>query len=134
MTQETDTEQDDSSQTEFPQNQNYGVVVPIWSDEQNEGLVRLGLSLARPKQGRVILVGMVLIPEGESLSIGAAQAQARRATLERLRAYFEGQPLQIKPRIRVAYSPWPSLAPVVAHEHADLLLIPWSDGDNTSLF
>lgn len=113
--------------SETVKNQGYRVVVPIFNDEQNEWLVRLGLNLARAKQGRVILVGIVLIPEGESLSVGTLQAQTRRATLDRLRAYFEGQPIQIKPRIRVVYEPWPSLARVVAHESADILVVPWED-------
>ncbi|MBI1879750.1 MAG: glucosyl-3-phosphoglycerate synthase [Chloroflexi bacterium] len=118
--------------TESVKNQNYSIVVPIFEDEQNEWLVRIGLNLARAKHGRVILVGLVLVPVGESLSTGVAQAQARRATLDRLRAYFEGQPILVKSRIRVVHVPWPSLARVVAHEHADSLIVPWLGEENSS--
>ncbi len=134
MTPKKNLDQLDANQTESIRNQNYSVVVPIFDDEPNEWLVRLGLNLAHAKQGRVILVGMVLIPEGESLSIGAMQAQARRATLERLRTYFEGRPIQVKPRIRVAHVPWPSLARVVAQERADVVLLPWFEAGHASLF
>ncbi len=132
MTQLNDNNQIRSNQTETPKNQSYTVVVPIFSDEQSDWLVRIGLNLVRPKRGRVILVGMVLVPEGESLSTGAAQAQVRRATLDRLRAYFEGQPIVVKPRIRVAHVPWPSLANVIANDRADLLIVPWPEEDNPS--
>jgi glucosyl-3-phosphoglycerate synthase len=134
MTQPNNVEPKRLSQTETVQSQNYKVIVPIFSDEQNEWLVRLGLNLAHSKQGRVVLVGLVLIPEGESLSIGAAPAQTRRATLERLRAYFEGQPIQIKPRIRVGHTPWPSLAKLIASEQADLLIVPWPHENEASFF
>ncbi|MCK6625238.1 MAG: universal stress protein [Anaerolineae bacterium] len=133
MTPQNNPEPVRSNSSETVKNQGYRVVVPIFNDEQNEWLVRLGLNLARAKQGRVILVGLVLIPEGESLSIGAFQAQTRRATLDRLRAYFEGRPIQIKPRIRVVYEAWPSLARVVAHESADILVVPWEDKAHGSL-
>jgi glucosyl-3-phosphoglycerate synthase len=132
MMQRDNVEPADLSQVEIVKSHNYGVVVPIFNDEQNEWMVRLGLNLARSQHGRVILVGVVLIPEGESLSMGMQQAQERRATLDRLRAYFEGQPVQIKPRIRVVHTMWPSLAKVVAQERADLLIVPWRDGAHTS--
>lgn len=122
-----------SNPTEKTKSHNYSVVVPIFVDEQNEWLVRIGLNLARARQGRVILVGVVLVPEDESLSTGAAQAQARRATLERLRAYFEGQPILIKSRIRVVHVPWPPLAKIVARDQADALIIPWLGDETASL-
>ena len=113
------------SQKETDIHQDYSIVVPILDDEPSEWRVQVGLNLARPKNGRVILVGVVAVPEGESLSAGAVHAQFRRAMLEHLRTSFIGQPIQIKPRIRVGHTPWPSLVRVVAEEQAKMIILPW---------
>jgi glucosyl-3-phosphoglycerate synthase len=115
-------------------NQIYTVVVPIFDDEQAEWTVQLGLDLARARRGRVILVGMVLIPAKKSLSTGAVQAQECRTTLETLRSRFEDAPLFIKPRVRVAHKPWQSLAQVIVKEHASLVILPWRREGTKALF
>ncbi len=112
----------------------YTVVVPIFDEEQAEWTVQIALDLARPRRGRVILVGMVLVPAEESLSTGAVQAQACRAALEQLRARFQDEPIYIKPRVRVAYQPWRSLTKVVTKEQASLVVIPWRRGGTKSFF
>lgn len=118
----------------LPQSQGYTVVVPIFEEGQNGWLVQTALDLAQARNGRVILVGTVLVPPGESLSTGTAEAQARRGQLEALRRQFEGQPIYIKPRIRVSNEPWRSIAQVVAAERAKLVLLPWRpEGTETSL-
>ncbi|MCZ7567272.1 MAG: glucosyl-3-phosphoglycerate synthase [Ardenticatenaceae bacterium] len=104
----------------------YTVVVPIFDDEQAEWIVQVALALARPHQGRVVLVGIVRVPEGQSLSTGAVEAQTRRATLEHVRAQFPDEPLLIKLRIRVDYQPWRVLTRVVAKERADLAIVRWN--------
>jgi glucosyl-3-phosphoglycerate synthase len=106
-------------------NQIYTVVVPIFDDEQAEWTVQLAHDLAGARRGRVVLVGMVLVPREESLSTGAIQAQACRATLERLRAHFQDESIYIKPRVRVAYKPWQALAKMAAKERASLVVLPW---------
>ena len=70
----------------------YTVAVPIFDEQQGEWIVELALDLARSRPSRVVLVGMVRVPAGESLSIGTVQAQAIRATLESLRTRFKYEP------------------------------------------
>lgn len=112
----------------------YTVVVPILDEKVGEWTVQLALDLAHSRRSRVVLVGMVRVPAEESLSTGAVQAQAIRATLDHLRTRFEGEPIYIKPRVRVEYELWRSLAKVVAKEHASLVIIPWPHGGAKALF
>lgn len=112
-------------QSEAKKEKDYTAVVPIFSQEQAEYTVRVALDLVRPYQGRVVLVGLVLIPEEESLSIGANQAQATRALLEHLRDQFIDDPISIKPRIRVVHEAWRSLTKVIHKEQANLAVLPW---------
>jgi nucleotide-binding universal stress UspA family protein len=116
------------------QSQVYTVVVPILDEQQGEWTVELALDLARARRSRVVLVGMVRVPAGESLSIGTVQAQAIRATLERLRTRFEGEPVYIQPRVRVGHEPWRSLVKAVVEEQADLMIVPWPEEGARSLF
>lgn len=114
--------------------QSYTVVVPIFNEEQAEWTVQIALDLARPYEGRVILVGMVQVPADESLSTGAVRAQASRATLDRLRARFKDDPIQIKPRVRVVHEPWRSLTKIVTKERVNLVIIPWQRAGAKSIF
>jgi glucosyl-3-phosphoglycerate synthase len=123
-----------SAQNDPLKNVEYTIVVPIFDKEQAEWTVQVALDLARPQQGRVILVGMVLVPEGESLSTGAVRAQASRATLETLREQFKTEPLYIKPRIRVVHKPWQALARVIDKEQANLVVVPWRRGGTRPFF
>jgi len=117
-----------------PKTKGYTVVVPVFDREQAEWTVQVALDLAQARQGRVILVGMVLVPQGESLSTGAGKAQASRATLEYLREQFKGEPIYIKPRIRVVHEPWRSLTKVIDRERANLAIIPWRNEGTETIF
>ena len=88
------------------QTQNYTIVVPIFDEVQSEWLAQTALCLAQTRRrGQVLLVGMVLITQSESLSSGAKQAQKTRAILEKLRKIYKGTPVKIKPRVRVDHEP-----------------------------
>jgi glucosyl-3-phosphoglycerate synthase len=119
-------------ETASDQAQNYTIVVPIFEEVQSEWLVQTALSLAQTRRrGQVLLVGMVLIPKSESLSSGAQQAQRARANLEKIRKTYKGNPVKIKPRVRVDYEPRRALSRIVTKERASLVLLPWGEpGDD----
>lgn len=112
----------------------FTVVVPIFDDQQAEWLVNTALALTRAQNGRVVLVGMVLVPEGESLTTGTIKAQTSRATLDRIQDRFKSNPIYVKPRIRVVHEPWRALATIVAKEKANLVVLPWRKEENRELF
>lgn len=124
-----------SQQNRSAKRQAYTVVVPIFDDEQAEWMVQIAMSLVQSQQsGRIILVGMVLVPAGESLSTGAVQAQATRATLEHLRTTFKHAPIYVKPRVRVVHEPWRELVKTVDKEQADVVVLPWRRGGTKPAF
>lgn len=112
----------------------YTILVPIFNEEVAEWRVRLALDLAQGQQGQVVLVGMVRVPAGDSLSTGAVEAQAVRARLEQLRALFESDPIRIKPRIRVEHEPWRALVRVVNEEQAVMVVVPWARDGASQFF
>lgn len=112
----------------------YTVLVPILDEKRAEWTIQVALDIAKPKNGRVVLVGMVLVPAEESLSMGTVTAQERRATLDNLSQKFKGEPVLIKPRIRVGHQTWRELASIIAKEKVDLALVPWPRGGTRPFF
>jgi len=112
----------------------YTVVVPVFDDQQADWMVQVALDLAKQKNGRVVIVGMVLVPSEESLSTGAVTAQERRATLDRLRQKFSGESILIKRRVRVVHETWKSLTKIVAKEKVNLAVVPWARGGTRPFF
>lgn len=109
--------------------QRFTMVLPLFDVEGADSLVRTALSIVRLNRGRLVVIGMVVVPEETSLSTGARKAQELRSFLANLREAFEAKDLYRKPRIRVVHEPWPELMRTVAKERAHMLLVPWDEGD-----
>lgn len=69
----------------------------------------------------VVLVGLLHIPEAESLSAGARRAGELRRQLRAL----AGGCIRARSRVRVSHAPWPDLRAVIASEDPDLLMLEW---------
>jgi len=80
------------------------------------------LAAARAVADEVILVGIVTIPPGETLSAGAGGASALR---KRLRELVRGEARYTKTRTVVSHQPWDELVRVIAAEKPDLLVLEW---------
>jgi glucosyl-3-phosphoglycerate synthase len=70
----------------------------------------------------ITLVGLVGLPEGESLSKAAVPARELRATLETI---TQNTALHVQTRIIVSYTPWKELQHIAAEERPDLLILAW---------
>ena len=80
------------------------------------------LEIARCFDAQIILVGVVVVPHEESLSVGAVAARALR---KQLRAYRKDEHITIKTHIIVSYEPWVDLAKLLQDEKPDLLCLEW---------
>ena len=70
----------------------------------------------------VILIGVVYVPQHESLSTGAYQARQVRRLLRELSA---GPQVRYKAEVQVSHTPWHDLVQVIAEDEPDLLLLEW---------
>ncbi len=70
----------------------------------------------------VILIGVVYVPQHESLSTGAYQARQVRRLLRELSA---GPQVRYKAEVQVSHTPWHDLVKVIAEDEPDLLLLEW---------
>lgn len=80
------------------------------------------LELARHFDAEIILVGVVVVPSGQSLSVGAAAARGLRKLL---RAYGKDERVTSKTQIIVSYQPWDELSALIQKEKPDLLCLEW---------
>ena len=87
-----------------------------------EGPGAQALELARCLDANITLVGVVVVPPNESLSVGATAARELR---KQLRRYGKDPRITGKAQIIVSYQPWRELAKLVQNENPDLLCLEW---------
>ena len=99
------------------------VLIPIGIDF-NEQIV---LNLAQNISDDVVLIGVVPIPVGESLSLGTQVARQIRKHLLSL----SSPTIRFKATVIVSETPWEDLKRVIFQEKPDLLMIEWQDGHSS---
>ncbi len=86
----------------------------------HEGPGYHAMEAARHMDGEIILVGVVVVPPDQSLSVGQVGARALRRLL---RIYGRDKRITSKTRIIVSYEPWNELAKLIQEEKPDLLCL-----------
>ncbi|MEW6231338.1 MAG: glucosyl-3-phosphoglycerate synthase [Chloroflexota bacterium] len=77
--------------------------------------------LAQASSEKTLVLGLVTVPEGESLSVGAHPAQRLRQELEAMT-----RELDVRTIVRVSHHPWREAQVVVQREACDLLVVNWT--------
>ena len=80
------------------------------------------MEAARHMDAEIILVGIVVVPPDQSLSVGAAAARALRRLLK---IYGRDKRITSKSQIIVSYQPWNELSNLIQKEKPDLLCLEW---------
>jgi glycosyltransferase involved in cell wall biosynthesis/nucleotide-binding universal stress UspA family protein len=96
------------------------VVVAGTSGDEVARLLPFARVLSQALHQEVIVLGLVMVPEGTSLSAGALPAQKLRVELEAVTREVEAQT-----SVRVAHLPWSEAQVAVGDEACDLLLVNW---------
>ncbi len=78
------------------------------------------LDLARHFDAQIVLVGVVVVPADQSLSVGAASARALRKSL---RVFGRDSHITTKSQVIVEHEPWNRLIKLVREEQTDLLFL-----------
>jgi glucosyl-3-phosphoglycerate synthase len=80
------------------------------------------LEAARHMDAEIILVGVVVVPPDQSLSVGAIAARALR---KQLHLYGKDERITSKSQIIVSYQPWNEISSLLQKEKPDLLCMEW---------
>ena len=100
------------------------VLLPLSQGDPQRDLVTLAGGLLAGHGGQIDLMGVVVVPEGHSLSEAAVPAQEMREALMGLMRDFPDLPLRVKPRVRVGRAPLQEVFAELLDEPVDLLLLP----------
>ncbi|MDO8753852.1 MAG: universal stress protein, partial [Anaerolineales bacterium] len=87
-----------------------------------EGPGMRALELARHFDAEILLVGVVVVPPDQSLSVGAVAARVLR---KQLRHLGKDERITSKSQIIVSHQPWMELAKFLQDENPDLLCLEW---------
>ncbi len=96
------------------------ILTPVIHGCNNDAALKLAQALAP----EVVLVGIVRLPDGESLSSGATKAQELRKLLRKL---GRGEQVRARAQVLVTSNPWPELQRVIQLESPDLMLLDYTE-------
>jgi hypothetical protein len=82
------------------------------------------MAAARALGANVILVGLVRVPRGKSLSVGAARARKVR---HRMLSLADGYRIRARTPVHVSHNPWHELLQRIGKNEPDLLLLEWNE-------
>lgn len=103
----------------------FTILVPIADPKLVAGLLRIAGALLGGRRGRIIVLGVVEVPEEHSLAEGAHLARQERRLLAEIAGADALQGLEVETRVRVAHQAWDGIVEAVAEEGVDLLLLGW---------
>lgn len=96
------------------------VLIPVIYGQDFEPALAAAAAIAG--EGQVILVGIVKVPQGESLSAAAIPVREVR---KQLRSVSDRKNIRIEEKVRVSSEPWGELAGTIREIKPDLLLLQW---------
>ncbi len=110
-----------------PHVERFRVLLPVTSVAEAQVLLPLAEGLAHDRQGELLVLTVVTVPEGHPLSEGAAQVSRSRHALQNLLLGRQNS-VTIRPLVRVAHNRWEGIWQTVREENVGLLVLGWQGG------
>jgi len=103
----------------------YRVLVPIANPATAETLIGAGSALAHARDGEVLALQVVVVPEQTPLLSGRRTARQNWALLDRAVKHAEAAGVPVHPIVRIAHSPVAGILDTANEEDCDLILMGW---------
>jgi glycosyltransferase involved in cell wall biosynthesis/nucleotide-binding universal stress UspA family protein len=100
------------------------ILLPVYGIDDAVALLPLARALAAGWPAHISLLGIICVPQEESLSLGAMPAQDLRCQLAQLAG---SEALVEMLAVKVCYDPWPEIAGCVQESSYNLLMLPWQE-------
>ncbi len=102
------------------------ILVPVFElNEQSRLLVEFASLLARDRKGELVVLHVILVPEGESLSKAARDASTLRQQLDAFLREYQLNAVTVQTEVRVAYEIWSAIWETVTQKQIDTLILDW---------
>jgi len=114
----------------------FRVLVPIANPTTAEALLRLAGQLAQARNGDILALQVLIIPESLPFEVGRRRAANEQTLLERALTFADQERLRLRTMTRVARSVAQGILETAHEENVDLIVMGWKDpshGRGTSL-
>ncbi|NOK60522.1 MAG: hypothetical protein GFH27_549297n121 [Chloroflexi bacterium AL-W] len=112
--------------------QEYIVLLPVLDLDEAKRLLGLAIAIARHRNGRVVVLSVVVVPEERSLSDGVVEARRLRAELETIGDFNDLSEVIVRPTVNVAHSLTEGIHTAAKEQNAQLLLLGWQSDHSSS--
>jgi hypothetical protein len=103
----------------------YRVLLPLSNLEEARILLPLAEMIVRARQGQLLILNVLAVPEGRSLSESAKQASKFREALGALLPDAIGITAQMKSMVRFETEVWDSIWEIVSAQKIELVILGW---------
>jgi nucleotide-binding universal stress UspA family protein len=107
----------------------YRILLPLANPRTARDLVRIGSGIGSASGARrkkeITALGIVEVPEDQSLAEGATSARTARRLLQRVLAFGDEENVEIRTMVRIGRRAAEGIIEAVAEEGADLLIFGW---------
>ncbi len=108
------------------------MLLPYIEPHDAARLIHVASAIALARHGSVLLLKVIVVPEGQPLSNGVTEARHVRAELDQAIAAFGTMDVPIRPLATVAYSLNAGMNTAAAEHNASLLLLGWHEESSSS--
>jgi glucosyl-3-phosphoglycerate synthase len=111
---------------------NYVVLLPYIEPDDAARLIHVASAIALAHHGSVLLLKVIVVPEGQPLSNGVTEARRVRAELDQAIAASGPTDAPIRPLVTVAYALNAGMHTAASEHNASLLLLGWHEESSSS--
>jgi len=111
--------------------QRFRIVVPLANPDTVKPLIDVSAALARPRDGEIVAVTVVLVPEQLPIHEGLKLAHHRRPLLRAAQKRAEELGVDLRTDLRIAHRLGDAMLGAVQGQGADLLVMGWKGFANT---
>lgn len=105
----------------------FTVLLPIITGDMSTDIIKVASAVLAGRNGSLIVLGTIEVPEDISLSTGALQARGYRRFLENLNLFDKNQTIEIRNLVKVSRRVWDAINDTARDENCNLLIVPWPD-------
>jgi glucosyl-3-phosphoglycerate synthase len=115
-----------------PGSEEYTVLLPVVETEDALRLLPLAVAFARHNGGRVLVLGIAIVPEDQPLSDGMLETRRVRAELDAIDGFNSVDGVSVRPVAHVGRDLATEISAVAAEQHANLILLGWQGNRSSS--
>ncbi|GFP21586.1 glucosyl-3-phosphoglycerate synthase [Candidatus Hakubella thermalkaliphila] len=108
------------------QDKTYKIMIPLVRGRRTEERLQIALALTARAESKIVVLGIVEVPEDLSFSHGAIPARSYRRLLSRAIQVGRQEDVEIRSMVRISRRIWQGVLDAAAEEKPDLILFDWS--------